>query len=45
MPLGDMVGLVVRVLEGVRLIVLEEVWEIEGVWEGVWEMEGVWEGV
>ena len=31
MPLGDIVRLVVRVLEGVRLIVLEEVWEIEGV--------------
>jgi hypothetical protein len=31
MPLGDIVRLGVRVLEGVRLIVLEGVWEIEGV--------------
>lgn len=41
MPLGETVELGVRVLEGVRLIVLEGVWEIEGVWEGVWDIEGV----
>jgi len=35
MPLGETVGLSVRVLEGVRLMVLEALRDVEEVSEGV----------